>query len=148
MFGQPRLAQDEPETKRMQLLSGQRVLVVDDHLSYLALWAELLKALGARASLARSASEALIFLRSEQFALIVVDQHLTDSECYGSDLARMVRDGRTFQAQDTPVLACTSDTTAATQKKFASAGVDAVLGKPLDTSAILTALRAVFHFSS
>ena len=120
----------------MVSLDGQRVLVVDGHTAYLEIWSELLRTLGAHPTLAGSPREALALLRSTHFALVFVDQNLSD-DCTGAEIVRMIREQRTFQLPDMPVVACTSDVTEATRHLLSQAGVDAVLAKPIDVAAVV-----------
>lgn len=114
-------------------LAGLRVLVVDDNPANRELATLLLEALAVEVTVAEHGSVALALLASKPFDAVLLDLRMPDLD--GAEVLRRLR-ATPGPNQDIPALAFTAEPTAAA----ASAGFDAVVGKPIDVELLARAL--------
>jgi CheY-like chemotaxis protein len=122
-------------------LAGKRVLVVDDNATNRQLLVRYAESWGMRARAARSAAEALAWIRNgEAFDVAALDMHMPEID--GVALAREIRRDR--DAEALPLVLLTS---LGRRKLDLDAGVDfaAVLSKPIKASQLYDVLVTVLE---
>jgi len=129
------LAATEPQSPGLPL----QVLGVDDNATNRAVLAAFLKALGAEAVLAESATEAFERMERQAFDLVLMDIHMPGLG--GEDALQAIREGRGGQP-DVPVVALTADAMAGDRERYLSLGFDEHLAKPLSPQALAAVLAA------
>ena len=124
-------------------LRGASVLVVDDHEDSRDLVAMVLAAAGALVSQASSAAEALTELESKQFALLVSDIGMPESDGY--ELLRRIRRAPATSSHDLPAIALTAFCTANDRRLALSAGFQEHMGKPFEPHALIEAAERLIR---
>ena len=120
----------------MELL-GVRILVVDDRLDYLELFAEIFDTLGAQTRTAPSADAALHELKSFHPHVVV-----SDLEMPGKDGYRLLKELRA-EGMTMPVIAATGNASEHHRRLAAAAGFAAFLAKPASFEAIVQTVNGV-----
>jgi CheY-like chemotaxis protein len=113
-------------------MSGETILVVDDHPPNLALMSHLLALHGYRVLTAGDAQETLACLGQHRPDLVLMDLQLPGVD--GFELTRLVRE-RPATAQ-VPVIAVTSFAMSGDKDRALQAGCDSYVAKPIDTRAL------------
>jgi len=113
-------------------MSGERVLVVDDHPANTKLVTFVLQARGYVVVSAASAEEALTELEREVPALILMDVQLPGTD--GLELTRRLRTDDRFASL--PIVAVTAYAMARDEQAAYAAGCNAFVSKPIDTRAL------------
>jgi diguanylate cyclase len=121
-------------------LSGIKVLVVDDEPDTLDLMHTLLSSCGGRALVAGSALEALRLLKEEHPNVLVSDIGMPDIDGY--ELVRRVRGHSDPQVAGIAAIALTAFTLPQDVERAREAGFDSHIPKPVDTTALLEAVRS------
>jgi len=119
-----------PSSQHVGVLSGVRVLVVDDELDARELVAEALKAAGAHVILAASAREALVHLQTQRPAVLVSDIGMPYEDGYA--LLRKARALPAEQGGQVPALALTAYARAEDAERAYDAGFQRHVSKPVD----------------
>jgi len=130
----------EPET----VVGGnERILLVDDEHSILAMEQRMLQRLGYRVTAASSSSEALAVFRREpdRFDLVITD--LTMPNPTGDRLARELRALRS----DVPIIVCTGFSDKLSPAQRESLGIEGYLRKPVLKRALTREIRRVLKKS-
>ena len=120
------------------VVSGKRVLVVDDNATILTLVMEMLLRDRHAVMTARSGTEALDLLNAHEFDVIFLDFNMADMD--GVKVLQLYRFGRLRPA---PVFFLTADATAATAAKLRSIGAAGVLYKPMTVDTLRQAIAEV-----
>lgn len=127
---------DETLRARAGLLSGLRVLVVDDEDDARELVATVLQQSGAQAQSAASATEALELLQTGgRFALLVSDIGMPERNGY--DLIEAVRALAPEQGGDIPAIALTAYGRSEDRQNALSAGFQAHIPKPVEPTELV-----------
>jgi len=129
------VAVDLTEEARPQQLSRIRLLVVDDDSANRELTTLLLEPLGAEVATAGSGFETLDRLATRPFDCVLLDLRMPDLD--GPEVLRRLR-ATSGPNQDTPVLAFTAEAGTAASLP----GFDGVVEKPIDTEALVAAVRS------
>jgi CheY-like chemotaxis protein len=110
------------------MMTGRRVLVIDDNLQNRRLMADLLASFGHHAILAESGAEGLVKLTTESVDLVLLDVMMPDMD--GFEVVRRLKlDPNTRM---TPVVMVTALDDDGSRARLAAAGVDSLLTKPVD----------------
>lgn len=117
------------------VLSGLKILLVEDESEPREALAALLATEGAKVTAASTGTEAMEMWRRQHFDVLLTDLGLPDVP--GQDVIRRVRDGEKSRAIVVVVTGCDEPTLS----EAWSAGADAVLLKPVDWPALLSRLR-------
>lgn len=128
---QPKENKKEKEEKEMfESISGIRVLVVDDTEINLEIAKDIFEMFGVDADTAESGAAALELLKNTQYAAVFTDYFMPEMD--GVQLAVEIRklDGEYYK--ELPIIALTGDTTEESQQKFAEAGINDFIEKPID----------------
>lgn len=137
----PRAQASEPSASRpAPLLPGRRVLVVEDVPLNREVARGLLEREGQLVSLAEDAGPALELCRQQPFDLILLDVHLPG--CSGVELCRQIRQDPEGLNRATPVYAFTASLQANKVQGYLQAGMQGVIGKPIDLALLRQALAA------
>ena len=130
----------EPEIQRDRevtgVLSGARVLVVDDEDDVRNYAGAVFRMSGAEVKLASSADEALELLDEFPADVVVTDIGMPNRDGY--ELLKMIR-----AAHDTPVVALTAYAREEDRDRATQAGFEAFVSKPVDPSALRSAVADV-----
>jgi two-component system sensor histidine kinase EvgS len=122
----------------VDVVNAPVVLAVDDHPVNLALLSRQIELLGLRAEAAQDGESALAIWRSRKIDVIITDCHMPNMDGY--ELARAVRDAELREALPRlPIIACTANALGEENERCRIAGMDEVMVKPTN----LTALRAM-----
>jgi len=122
----------------MPNLAGIRVLVVDDNVDSLDIFATVVKQFGAVVRTARGAREALALLATTPAHVLVSDLAMPDED--GLWLLDQLRRLPHGQSGSIPAIAVTADRHHYDQKQAADAGFDAFLTKPVDPFELAAAI--------
>ena len=120
------------------VLSGVRLLVVDDEVDAREMLAEVLRATGASVAMAGSAAEALELLASVRPDLIISDIGMPDVDGYS--LMRQVRALPRGSGEQTPAIALTAYTRREDAERAMDAGYQAHLTKPVEPRLLCSAI--------
>jgi CheY-like chemotaxis protein len=123
-----------PASRRPQtsaaMLGGISLLVVDDDVDALDLFAEMLRHGGAEVRTARSVQQALEILGTWEPDVVVSDIEMPAENGYA--LIRQLRDGRIRHGDRIPVVAVTAYGGVTERIKILSAGFDSYIAKPVE----------------
>ena len=106
-----------------------KILVVDDNDRNRRLIRIILKAKGYEVIEAATAEEAIIQLKNEPIALILMDIQLPKMD--GLELTRTIKENP--DTKNIPIIALTAYAMKGDREKFLAAGCDGYIGKPVDT---------------
>ncbi len=129
----------EPERTARHSL---RVLLVDDSDVNLEVVSEMLRRLGHEVSVAADGEVALATMTTQRFDVVFMDVQLPGMD--GLETTRRYRDG----GGKTPVIALTAHSSMRDRDRCISAGMQAVLTKPVDTAVLAKAIEALTQRSS
>lgn len=145
-FGQvEESAPDLLKTQAETLLSGKRILVVEDNpVNQLVIKSILRKWKGVSFAFANHGLEGLEKLRQELFDLILMDLQMPEMDGY--EATEAIRSGLAgSQFINIPIIAVTADTTEKSKIKAQSVGMDDYMTKPVDADILLEkVLQALF----
>lgn len=113
------------------------LLVVDDSPTNRMIARRLLERRGHRVDTARSGGEALALAKEHRFDAVLLDTHITDT----SEIASAVR-RHDVEGLRTAVVAMASKRTEEMENSLARAGIDKVIGKPLQVGELLRTIEA------
>lgn len=119
------------------MAESSTVLIVDDYVDALEVWAQYLEAEGFRVVTAATGRQALQRIRDDRPDVVVLDLELPDLS--GSDVARRVR-----AADDTrglPLIAATGCARPRELEAARNAGFDLILTKPCDPVGLVHEIR-------
>lgn len=111
--------------------------MVDDSPTNRMIARRLLERRGHRVDTARSGGEALALAREHRFDAVLLDTHITDT----SEIASAVR-RHDVEGLRTAVVAMASKRTEEMENSLARAGIDEVIGKPLQVGELLRTIEA------
>ena len=123
----------------VEVVQTKRVLLADDNATNLALIREMLCRDGHEVIAAMSGTEALSYLASDTFDLVMLDYNMHDI-----DGAHVWRIYAMSNMKPAPTFFITADTTAATRERLLTLGAAGVIYKPITFSAIRKTLQSVF----
>ncbi len=124
------------------LLSGARLLVVEDNPVNQQVATAMLNKLGCRVGLASSGHEALERLETERFDLVFMDVQMPDMD--GLEVTRQIRERGGWMAE-VPIVAMTAGGPGGDQARCLAAGMNGYLVKPLFQDALQAMLRRHLH---
>ncbi len=108
-----------------------QLLLVEDQPANQELMQIRLQQSGHTVTLAENGQEALEILKTDSFDLILMDVHLPIMD--GVEVTRHIRQNATFhQQRDIPIIALTASILRSEQDTYMNAGMNAVVGKPID----------------
>jgi PAS domain S-box-containing protein len=117
------------------------LLAEDEEVNLLAI-KRLLERHGYSVTTAGNGRQALDLLASGDFDAVIMDVQMPVMD--GVEATRIIRSAPEFAAKsDIPIIALTAYSMAGDKEKFLNAGMNDYLAKPVETSAILEALRAM-----
>ena len=125
------------------VLSGVRIVVVDDDPDALEVVSKVLKLCGAEVIGVASAQRALDHLRRGRVSLLISDIAMPDQD--GFWLLEQVRRQSQERGGDIPAIALSAFADVNTQMRVSSAGFAAYLSKPLHPDSLVTEVRRVLH---
>lgn len=138
-------AQELVKSQAEALLSGKRILVVEDNpVNQLVIKSILRKWKGVSFGFANHGLEGLEKLREESYDLILMDLQMPEMDGY--EATQAIRAGSAgVSNQNIPIIAVTADTTEKSKIKAQSVGMDDYMTKPIDAEILLEkVLQALF----
>ena len=131
-------------TKKMEKnYRAQRVLsilVAEDSPIIQTILLRILSGLGHKIVVVGNGLEAVGAVRSRDFDIVVMDMHMPEMD--GPTAVRSIR-GTPTDVAFTPIIACSVDTEKDKIESFFEAGVDAYIGKPIDTETLVRTINDV-----
>ncbi|MCU0402296.1 MAG: ATP-binding protein [Algoriphagus sp.] len=129
--------QDLVKTQSVELLTGKRILVVEDNpVNQLVIKSILRKWKGITFAFANHGLEGLEKLREDSFDLILMDLQMPEMDGY--EATEAIRSGVVgIQNQQIPIIAVTADTTEKSKLKAKAVGMDDYMTKPVDADILL-----------
>lgn len=115
------------------------ILVVDDDAMNHKLTTMFLKKLGYESRVAENGRDALEAVKQEYFAMILMDYRMPELD--GVETTRLIRRMEGMYFKEVPVIALTGDERADIRLKFAEAGINGVLQKPLNKESLSAVLK-------
>ena len=132
---------DVRQTDASLSLRGVRALIVEDQLDARELLSVLLRQYGAEVLTAGSASDALSRIQSEKPDVLISDIGMPGEDGYW--LIKQVRSLKTEQGGDVPAVALTAYASEADRKRALGAGFQAHVSKPIEPTALISAVAQV-----
>ncbi len=117
--------------------ANRRILVVEDHKVNQMVARGMLAKLGYHVTLAENGFEALDFLRSEDFALVLMDIQMPGMS--GIETTEKFR--AEFPERLLPIIALTANAMKGDEQTYLNAGMDACLTKPIQIDTLATTLE-------
>jgi two-component system sensor histidine kinase/response regulator len=115
-----------------------RILVVEDHEANILVVTLCLKELGYAYDVAKSSRQALEFLESKKYALILMDIQMSGRD--GIDTARIIRAAeQSAGADNVPIIALTAD---GDKERCLEAGMDDFILKPITLKILKEKLKS------
>ncbi|MCB1737049.1 MAG: response regulator, partial [Gammaproteobacteria bacterium] len=124
---------DKPGLDPVHVLSGRRVLVVEDNAINQELVGEILAMNGIDVTTANNGEEALQHLRTKSFDLVLMDCEMPVMDGY--EATRRIREQSGLA--DLPILAMTANAMATDREKAVTAGMNDHIPKPINPEAML-----------
>ncbi|NYZ15260.1 response regulator [Azospirillum sp. RWY-5-1] len=135
----PRLPAPKAPTVHEALSEGRLILVAEDNPINRKVIMMQLQSLGYAAEMTVNGVEALEALRRRQYAALLTDVHMPEMD--GFELARRVREMERGGSRRLPIIAITANAFQGEADKFASAGMDDCVAKPIDMTRLSAALE-------
>jgi len=120
----------------IRVASPRTILIVDDNDRHLDILAAILGSVGHDVETCGSGAEALRRMSARRYEVLVLD--LVMPEVSGVTVAREMRNGG--YNISTPVIVCTANVTLARRQLAGLEGIHAIVGKPIDTAALVLAV--------
>lgn len=131
------MAEAPADAPKTPLISGLRVLVVDDHLINRRALELVLQPFDVRATLAESADQALELLQAEVFDVVLMDVYMPGMD--GRAATQVLRAGG-GPNRAVPVIAVTASAAPKDWESFTAAGMNDHVSKPIDPFELYSAL--------
>ncbi|MBQ9438039.1 MAG: response regulator, partial [Lachnospiraceae bacterium] len=134
------------ETYEDQVLYGKTVLLAEDNQINAEVIIKMLNAKGIHVEVARDGQEAVDLYRSKgayHFQAILMDMMMPVKS--GLEASKEIRKLSLADAQKIPIIALTADMLSGTEEKCREAGIDFLVGKPIDQSRLFAILANVFE---
>src|SRR5882762_3462807 len=131
----------KPLVERLPDLSGTHVLAVDDEPDALRLLADILRAAGARVTMARSGAAALDKIADAHPDVLVADLGMPLMD--GFELIRRLRESEDEAVRDVPAAALTAYARSEDRAKTLQGGFEMHLAKPVDPVELASAVKAL-----
>lgn len=119
-------SQGLPADPSIAVLSGVRILLVEDHPLNQQVATEFLELAGATVTSASNGQDALNILRRKQFDCVLMDAHMPVMD--GMEATRQIRADAVLSGL--PVIAMTANVSTEERNHYLSAGMDDFIGKP------------------
>jgi CheY-like chemotaxis protein len=132
----PLLPGHQPHAGDQELVSGARVLLVEDNAINREIVMDLLSAAGVIVGVANNGQEALDRLDREQFDVVLMDCLMPVMDGYAATRALRMRP----QLQSLPVIALTANAMVGDRDKALAAGMNDHLAKPIKVDELLATL--------
>ncbi len=142
---QIRLHRRKNTTYEDRVLYGKNVLVAEDNAINAEVIMKLLETRGVHSELARDGQEAVEMFRKRgpyHYQAILMDLMMPLLD--GQAAAKAIRESRTADALEIPIIALTADTYDNLEEKCLEAGMDGHLNKPVDTDELFRVLAREF----
>ena len=120
-----------------------RILVADDNQTNRTVLQTLLGHLGVEAQCAADGREAVAMWRSDHWDAILMDIHMPEMD--GVEACQTIRDSeRQLGRSRTPIIAVTASVLTHERSRYAQAGMDDVVAKPVEVQTLVEALSQAF----
>jgi signal transduction histidine kinase/ActR/RegA family two-component response regulator len=138
----PETKPESDDTLDQPPLAGLRILVVDDNPINLAVARAILEAVGADIATAADGLDALEFLRSGDYDIVLMDLQMPRMD--GTEAVNQIRAG-TAGPMNIPVIALTADVIGGSNETLLKLGFDAVESKPIDARELINTILNVLN---
>ncbi len=128
------------------MLTGSRILVVDDNEINLKLISTLMRDKGAVITEACDGQEAVNLSTKNHYDLIIMDIHMPGMK--GTTAAIKIRESEKDSKSYTPIIALTADAVPSTRTQIKEAQMDAYLLKPIDEQQMWSTIESVLDEST
>jgi signal transduction histidine kinase/CheY-like chemotaxis protein len=131
---------DPSSLRRLQQISGTRVLLAEDNLVNQRVVQRILEKRGHSVFLASNGREALEALAQHDFDLVLMDVQM--SEMDGLEATRAIRETEKASGLHVPIIALTAHAMKGDQDRCLAAGMDGYLSKPILAADLLNTIEA------
>lgn len=133
---------DVAHTGGVRWAKGLSVLLVDDHALNRKVARLFLEPIGISIVEAENGEEALRWLQTQPFDLVLLDMHMPVMD--GADTLRHIR-AHDAAIKDIPVIALTADSLGPNTERYLALGADGYVGKPIDHRALILEIGRVIE---
>jgi hypothetical protein len=133
---------DVAHTGGVRWAKGLSVLLVDDHALNRKVARLFLEPIGISIVEAENGEEALRFLQTQPFDLVLLDMHMPVMD--GAETLRHIR-AHEPHIRDIPVIALTADSLGPNKARYAALGADGYVGKPIDHRELILEIGRVLE---
>jgi len=118
------------------------VLIAEDNLVNQRVASGILRRQGWTSTIANNGKEAVVAFQRERFDLVLMDVQMPEVD--GLEAAKLIRkeEGQNF-SQPTPIIAVTAHASTAQHEQCIAHGMNAVVTKPIDMTALIETIRGV-----
>lgn len=121
-----------------EMLTGKRILLVDDEVLNLELACEILKKNGAIISSTVSSFQAIELLKVNEYDLVITD--LKMAEMSGTQLCVFIRRGLSYPKNEIPVLALTAHIFRNKKEIIEESGINEIVYKPVNAKELISSV--------
>ena len=134
---------DIDRTGGMRLAPGLSMLLVDDHALNRKVARLFLEPLGIEIVEAENGEEAIRWLQTKSFDLVLLDMHMPVMD--GQEALAHIRAHDEPSIRDVPVIALTADSLGPNKRRYAEMGADGYVGKPIDHRELIVEIGRVLE---
>lgn len=134
---------DVDKTGGVRWAKGLTMLLVDDHALNRKVARLFLEPLGITIVEAENGEEAIRWLQTQPFDLVLLDMHMPVMD--GPETLAHIRAHEVQAIRDVPVLALTADSLGRNKTRYRELGADGYVGKPIDHRELIVAIGSVLE---
>ena len=121
--------------------AARRILVVEDNRINQRLMVAILKKLGHHVALASSGHEALEYVGTQTFDLVLMDIQMPEMD--GVETTQKIREREAQDGLHLPIIAVTAHAMAGDRERYLATGMDDYLTKPIKRNELITAIERI-----
>ena len=134
---------DAGKTDGMRWAKGLSMLLVDDHALNRKVVQLFLEPLGIVIVEAENGEEAIRWLQTRKFDLVLLDMHMPVMD--GAETLRHIREHDSGDIRAVPVIALTADSLGPNMSRYREMGMDGYVGKPIDHHELIREIGRVLE---
>jgi PAS domain S-box-containing protein len=139
--GAPRIARRAIPPRASSAFAGARILVVEDNPVNQLVARRILESLKLEVTLANNGRDAMQLIADSCFDLILMDCHMPIMDGFAATRAIRDEERRKVGAKRMPIIALTANVMSEDRELCLSAGMDAHIGKPIDSGELIRCLE-------